>query len=168
MLQFFSKEMEKTLHNIHCLRLWSPPSSCVIARWVEKCVLSNPTFVGRKRQQKRKNSFVCTLFLLRKTVNTWGPKWRTLLLNFPALETTGDPVLPGSSPGPLIFVHIKTFYIKVMGSSLSTCCNHPNKNGSFAWFMWLGNGGECIFLVLFSGNKILSNICIKDIGASLY
>lgn len=43
-----------------------------------------------------------------------------------------DPNLPVSSPGTLILVHITTFYIKMMGSSLSMCCNHPNKNGSFA------------------------------------
>lgn len=126
--------------------LWSPPNSCVIARWVAKCVLSNLLFVGRKHQQKRKNSFGCTLFLLRKSGNTWGPKWRTQLLNFPALETTGDPNLPVSSPGTLILVHITTFYIKVMGSSLSVCCNHPNKNGSFAWFMYWEMVGSASFL----------------------
>lgn len=53
MLQFFSKEFEELYLTFTDWGSGCPPSSCAIARWVAKCVLSNSPFVGRMAAKRK-------------------------------------------------------------------------------------------------------------------
>lgn len=127
-----------------------------------------PIICWKETSAKKKK--LLRLHFVPYTGNTWGPKWRTQLLNFPALETTGDPITQFLLLGLLSWFTLQPFISKWWASSLSMCCNHPNKNGPFAWFMYWEMVWSASFLVLFLEIKFCSTllICIKDVGASLY